>query len=110
MVFEALAAGHCFVGYDLPASTRGFRFSAQGQERTALMGDEIPLEKGVTLQVRVPARADVRLVKDGKIIKTVHAEALTHVTTEAGVYRVEVYRRFLGRPRGWIFSNPIYVR
>ena len=36
--------------------------------------------------------------------------ACTHITTEAGVYRVEVYRRYLGKRRGWIYSNPIYVR
>jgi hypothetical protein len=29
---------------------------------------------------------------------------------EAGVYRIEAYRRHLGRRRAWIFSNPIYVR
>src|SRR5258705_6310361 len=35
MVYEALAAGHAFVGYDLPGSTRGFRFTAQGKETVA---------------------------------------------------------------------------
>ncbi len=35
MVFDALAAGHCFIGYDLPAPTRGFSFlgTRQGFER-----------------------------------------------------------------------------
>jgi hypothetical protein len=28
----------------------------------------------------------------------------------AGVYRAELYRTFQGRRRGWIYSNPIYVR
>ncbi|NTV36943.1 MAG: hypothetical protein HGA53_08320, partial [Anaerolineaceae bacterium] len=48
MVLAALAQGHSFIGYDLPASTRGFRFSAQGQDGTAGMGDEIALGSGVT--------------------------------------------------------------
>ncbi len=30
--------------------------------------------------------------------------------TEPGVYRVEAYIRYKGRRRGWIFSNPIYIR
>jgi len=34
----------------------------------------------------------------------------THITTEPGSYRLEAYRRYLGKKRGWIFSNPIYVR
>lgn len=110
MIYEALAAGHGFVGYDLPASTRGFRFSAHGLEQNAIMGDEIPLEKSITLQIKTPGRAYIRLLKDGEVIKKAHAEALTHVTTEAGVYRVEVLRHYLGRLRGWIYSNPIYIR
>lgn len=111
LVYEALAAGHCFVAYDLPASTRGFRFTAQGRDKTALMGDEIPAQGGVTLQARVPAMAEIHLLKDGDILKTwKHQQACTHITTEPGVYRIEAYRNFLGARRGWIFSNPIYVR
>jgi hypothetical protein len=29
---------------------------------------------------------------------------------EQGVYRVEAYRRCFFRKRGWVFTNPIYVR
>jgi hypothetical protein len=111
MIFEALGAGHCFVGYDLPAPTRGFHFSAQGRETEAVMGDEIRLDKGVTLQVKLPARADdCRLLKDGKVVRKLAGEACSHLATEPGVYRVEARRNFLGKLRGWIFSNPIYVR
>ncbi len=111
LIFEALAGGHCFVGYDLPASTRGFRFSAQGRERTIAMGQEIPAEGGVTLQARLPKIAEGRLVKDGVIIRTwKRQQTCTHITTEPGVYRFEAYRHYLGRQVGWIFSNPIYIR
>ena len=41
MILEALRWGHCFIGYDLPAPTRGFRFTAQGMESSAEMGDEL---------------------------------------------------------------------
>jgi hypothetical protein len=111
MVYEALAAGHAFIGYDLPASTNGFRFSAQGREVAAIAGDELPAEGGVTFKVRLPAIAECHLLRDGKVIqKWKKHEACSYSTTEPGVYRVEVYRSFLGRRRGWIFSNPIYVR
>lgn len=111
MILAALEAGHCFVGNDLPARTNGFRFTAQGRGAEAIQGDEIPLEKGVTLQVKLPARADeCRLLKDGKVIRKLAGEACTHLAAEPGVYRVEAYRRFLGKLRGWIFSNPIYLR
>ncbi len=110
-ILEALAAGHCFVGYDLPGSTRGFNFTAQGREAVGLMGDEISAHGSVTLQAHLPALADVRLIKDGQPIRSFrHQQVCTHITAEPGVYRIEAYRSYLGRRRGWIFSNPIYVR
>jgi hypothetical protein len=110
MLFDALSAGHCFVGYDLPAPTRGFRFSAHGREQNALMGDEIKADGGITLQVKLPSTGEVCLLKNGKIVHAGRGEAFTFTTDEPGIYRVEAYRRYLGRRRGWIFSNPIYVR
>ena len=111
LIYEAMAHGHCFVGYDLPASTKSFRFTAQGRDQSALMGDEIPAKGGVTLQAKLPMQAEIRLIKDGEIIQRWGNQfACTHITTEPGVYRVEVYRRYLGKRRGWIYSNPIYLR
>lgn len=111
LIYKALAAGHCFVGYDLPASTRGFRFTAQGREGTAKMGDEIPAKFGVTLQAKLPSPAEIRLLKDGQVIQIwKNKDACTHITAEPGVYRIEACRRYLGKRRGWIYSNPIYVR
>lgn len=111
MVLTALAEGHCFLAYDLAAPARGFRFTAHGKDGQAIMGDAITLEGGVTLQVKLPTAADeIRLIRDGEVIRRVRGEALVHIVTQAGVYRVEAYRRFLGRRRGWIFSNPIYIR
>ena len=111
MIYDALAAGKCFVGYDLPASTGGFRFTARGREQTAIMGEEIPAKGGVTLQAHLPKPAEIRMIKDGKTIgEWKESYAYTHIAAEPGVYRVEVWRDYLGRKRGWIFSNPIYVR
>ena len=110
MVFDALAAGHCFIGYDLPAPTRGFRFSAQGKATTVIMGDEIPIDNAVTIQAKFPSKAEIRLIKDGRCVKTSNGEALVHITNQPGVYRIEAYKHYLGKRRGWIFSNPIYVK
>jgi hypothetical protein len=111
LIYEAMSQGHCFIGYDLPAPTRGFRFTAQGLEKTAVMGDELPAKNGVTLQAKLPSAAEIRLLKDGQVIqKWKNKMSGTHITTEPGVYRVEAYRKYLGKLRGWIYSNPIYVR
>jgi hypothetical protein len=110
-VVTALRQGHAFIGYDLPASTAGFRFHAAGKYQQAIMGDEISSENGVTLQVRLPERAECRLIKDGLEIKRWNNRTVcSHTTTEAGVYRVEAYRQFKGQLRTWILSNPIYIR
>lgn len=110
LILEALAQGKAFIGYDLPASTRGFRFTAQGKDASAWIGEEISAQNGVTLQIRLPRPAECRLIRNGKAIKTwTRRETCTHITTEPGVYRVEVFIQYLGQRRRWIFSNPIYV-
>lgn len=110
LIYETLAKGHCFIGYDLPASTRGFRFRAHGRDESVIMGDEISARGGVTLQAHLPHMAEIRLIKDGAVLKTwKNQQACTHITSTPGIYRIEAYRTYLGRKRGWIFSNPIYV-
>ncbi|MFN2121650.1 MAG: CehA/McbA family metallohydrolase [Anaerolineales bacterium] len=109
-IFAALSAGHCFIGYDMPGSTRGFRFTGKGPEAGGVMGDELR-GPGVTLQAYLPSFGELRLLRNGTVIRHVrHTQALTFLALEPGVYRVEAYCRFLGRRRAWIFSNPIYVR
>jgi hypothetical protein len=110
MVFDSLAAGHCFIGYDLPAPTRGFHFTAQSKDNIAMMGDEITFSGSVTFQARLPHTSEIRLFRNGKVIKTLHGDTLVHDTAKPGVYRIEAYKRFLGKLRGWIFSNPIYIK
>lgn len=112
MIYHALKRGNAFIGYDLPAPTRGFRFSAQSKESFALMGDTILLNGGITLQIKVPlSQAECRLIRNGKVIKQWKGQQVfTFITNQSGVYRVECYVNFLGRTRGWIFSNPIYVK
>jgi hypothetical protein len=111
LIYKALSAGHCFIGYDLHMSTRGFRFTGHGRESAAIMGDEIQARGGVTLQARLPSFGEIRLLRNGKVIRAVKkAQALTYLALEPGAYRIEAYRKYMGRRRGWIFSNPIYVR
>lgn len=109
-IFDALRQGHAFIGYDEPASTRGFNFTAQGMDKSVGMGDQISAQGGVTLQIRLPCRTECCLLKDGGVIKNWQKnENCTHIVTEPGVYRVEVYTHYRGKRRGWIFSNPIYI-
>jgi hypothetical protein len=110
-LYQAFRTGHAYIGYDLPLSTRGFRFTAQGREGSAIMGDEIRLTTGVTLQIRLPAKAECRLVCQGETVRVwKDREICAQIVSKPGAYRVECYLEYLGQRRGWIFSNPIYVR
>jgi hypothetical protein len=111
LIIEALATGRSFIGYDLPASTRGFRFTAHGLKGKVTMGEEITAQNGVTLQIRLPLPVECRLIRNGENLRSwERSETCAHITTEPGIYRVEAYIEYLGKRRGWIFSNPIYVK
>ena len=110
-IYKALRQGHCFVGYDQPHPTRGFRFTAQGEQGEVCMGDEIKTGPGITLQAAAPTRCDMRLILHGKTVKEVQDSThIMHITRESGAYRIEATIPFKGKTRGWIYSNPIYVR
>jgi hypothetical protein len=109
-VLDALRQGHCFVGYDIPAPTDGFRFSVNNDEGQFMMGDEVKVTGGLTFQIRLPYKNLCRFYKDGKLVNEWNnREVCTHITTEPGVYRVESFIPYKGKLRGWIFSNPIYA-
>jgi hypothetical protein len=113
LVLDALAGGHCFVAYDGAAPARGFRFSVTSDRGTVIMGDEVVNRTGLTLQFGAPAPASLRLIRDGQEVQRWEAQthaSLTVPAGEGGIYRVEAHIPFKGRPRGWIYSNPIYVR
>ncbi len=110
-LFEALRRGHCFIGYDLPHPTRGFRFTAQGDRGQAMMGDILVVRYGASLQIKSPQRASIRLIKDGRLARSWRdQETAVLKVTEDGAYRVEVHLDLGGREQAWIFSNPIYLR
>jgi len=115
LIYQALAAGHAFIGYDLPASTKGFSFNAHLTDATVTMGDTVDSShKSATLQIKLPEATlptECHLIKDGEIIRsTSKRNAMVHKVEATGVYRVEAYIHFKGERRGWIFSNPIYIR
>jgi hypothetical protein len=111
LVLEALAQGRSFVANDMLAPTRGFRFIAHGLNHIAMPGEEITAERGITFQIRLPTPASCHLVRNGQIVQAWEKQTLcTYITTEPGVYRVEAFLTYRGAPRGWIFSNPVFVR
>jgi hypothetical protein len=109
-IYEALCAGRTWVGYDRPASTRGFFFQARSGRGAAVMGETLSREAAVIIEIQVPQRGSIRLLRDGRVVARKRGRELKYTTGEAGVYRVEVLRWFRGWRRGWIYSSPISVR
>ncbi len=108
-VYYALKHGHSFVGYDLPCSTKGFSFTLETDDQVGQLGDTVQLKRGGTLRVHTPAKADIEIVHDGKVFKSAKdSSALVVTVTERGYYRVQCTIDFLGKKRGWIYSNPIF--
>ena len=109
LVLAALREGRCYIGRDSLASTRGFRYYAEGPGGYLSMGDESTAGDW-TLHVRAPLKARMRLIRDGREIHATTASSLDVLADGPGVYRVEVEFEALGKVRTWIVSNPICLR
>jgi len=110
LVYDALRAGRCFVGYDLAGSTRGFQFTARSGADVASMGGELSRRGATRFEIRCPSPGLIRLIRNGQTVTTAYGKSLIHMTAEPGIYRVEVKRLFRLWLRGWIYSNPIYLK
>lgn len=109
LILSAIGNGNSWVGYDMASPTNGFRFSGHGRSK-GIMGDDVQLDVGATLQVISPVKCRIRLLKDGAVVKEILNDvSLTHLPIEPGAYRVECTIPYLGQDRGWIYSNPIYL-
>jgi len=110
LIFDGLREGRAFVANDRLSPSHGFRFTAQSGRGLHQMGDSLAAGFGVTLQVRLPVRAHVRLIRHGHVLRTWEASSHAVATvSEPGAYRVEASLWAHGRARGWIYSNPIFV-
>jgi len=109
LLYDALRAGHTWVGYDLLAPTKGFRFHAHSGAKHATMGDELTRAGATIFEIQTPDSADIHLLLNGQVVARARGEYLKYTTAEPGVYRVEAYRSYRMGRRGWIFGSPIYV-
>lgn len=118
LITGALARGHCFGCIAPIGDGRGFRFTARSGERTVIMGDETSLGGEPTaLEAYCPPAegVELRLIRDGGLVKRFSDNRFVYQILKPGVYRVEAWVEAPNLPWGtvqrlWLFSNPIYVR
>jgi hypothetical protein len=111
LIYWALKNGASFISNDLIASSRGFTFTAENEDKKVSIGGELEISAGATVRVDLPAKASLRVIRNGTpILQLEECDHVVSTIDAPGTYRVECYRHFLGKRRGWIFSNPIYIR
>jgi hypothetical protein len=103
-VVAAIRHGRTYVVIDLWRDGSGFQFWAEAAGRDHEMGSTV--DRGASLRVVVPTRAEIRLLRHGVVVLSEVGEALQHRVAVPGIYRVEVHLD--GVP--WILSSPIRVR
>lgn len=114
-VYAALREGRCYISFDQLHPGKGFSFTAsrkRSEAAEAIMGEETAWQDGLHLAVRCPTRrSEIRIIRNGRLAGRCSGAELKYRVPAPGVYRAEVYfRPFRGRPRPWIYANPIYIR
>lgn len=103
-ILQALKQGHCYISYDGLAQGAGVRF--QTTDGQISMGDEIPFQSPIEVNVQLPQTADLRIICNGETITQHQTKTHTFQATQPGVYRVEAHIH--NSP--WVYTNPIYLR
>lgn len=103
---EALRHGRSYVSFDLNGEGTGFDFRAEDGPRVHLPGDTVMRSARLTLAVRTPKQAHIRLLRNGTLWRQQLGRQLRLTAPQAGVYRVEA-----ATPEGgpWLFSGSIRV-
>ena len=118
---DALRAGHAYVSHDWMCDPTGFRFelidparsradAGAKSEHRAVMGDLVTFTAGMRLVAEFPAPCRIRLIKSGKSIDERSGARMEFAIPSTGVYRLEGWLELAGEERGWLYSNPIYLR
>jgi hypothetical protein len=105
-ILGALRAGRAWLHCPFVAPAEGARLWFECADGDAVaMGAEAPAGDGV-LRLRLPAVADLRVMRDGRPIEENRSPSLDLAIADRGAYRIEA--RIDGRL--WLLSNPIHLR
>ena len=104
-IFSALLNCNAFASNFKRGEARGFLFYAEGKKNVAKIGEEIKLEEVNSLIAWTPAKAEIKLIHNGKLIYKIKGKELVCHPKEKGIYRIEAFKG----DKGWIFSNHIRI-
>ena len=104
-LYDALRGCRVFFSNMRWGNADSFGFYAQSPSETVPSGGRIAAADNVTIHVKTPSKATLRLIHNGRQLLETLSDRLTYQVTDPGIYRVEAWK---GR-RGWIFSNHIRI-
>ncbi|NOY41715.1 MAG: hypothetical protein GXP26_07765 [Planctomycetes bacterium] len=109
-VREALRTGRVVLGFELiaPLPAVGFWVDHAGSP-VGTVGDTIAWQDGLSLQVKLPLSAEIRIIRNGQLFREANADSLEIDSLPKGVYRLEAFQRLAGQRYPWVLSNPIKV-
>jgi len=106
IIYSALEKGSSFIANDYHGDSKGFKFFAEADKKIYNMGDKVPQTSKVKLKIFVPSsNAEIKLIRNGRIIESWEDQEVSFNVNSKGVYRVEVYLN----GKAWIFSNHIRI-
>jgi len=108
-LLAALAHGRAYAALEFFHPSAGFSFWISDGHCAATMGDTFRRTAAAGLDVALPTKGKIRIIKDGRLFHERIAREVHCVVHDSGVYRVEVELKSYLKYRPWIFSNPIYV-
>lgn len=108
-VLTALRRGRCYVSLDYFIQAAGFAMTLRDNTTEAAIGDHFALGDTAVLQISLPHKAKIRLIRNGNVFQEILGSDLTVTIDQPGVYRMEACLKAGGRYRPWIFTNHIYV-
>lgn len=115
-VLAALRQGAAYVAYDRLYDATGFRFTAETNVESAVMGGTLSrarrsgARRSVWLRAQAPTRCMLTLRTPDGVVQQVDGNRLEARVEESGVYRMEAHIPSSRGLRPWVFTNPIYVR
>ncbi len=104
-LFDALTNCRAFCSNLRWGDANGFIFRGVQGSKTAVCGDELDDHVGAKLEIKLPSRATIKLIGNGRELVRANTDCLEYSVEQPGVYRVEAWK---GR-RGWVFSNHIRI-
>ena len=109
-VREALRQGRAILGFELiaPLPEVGFWVEQAGTP-VGTVGDDVAWQEGLSLRVKLPLAAEIRVLRNGKSYHEAKSDALEMNSLPEDVYRLEAFQQLAGQRYPWVLSNPIYV-